>query len=189
MGKLKLYTYRKINRNLEKLVRTMKIEDEKYICQDNDGNVFISFENLNEKLLSESPLLTHCLAVVKIGNDFLLGWNKWRNRYEIFGGCIEKGETARDCIIRECTEELGLVSFDITYLGVMKFLMKPDYFSPNERIEIGGLYGISLPNRNIDDIYGMIKDKEEITKLALYSQVKNKEPIALIDEQLLEYYL
>lgn len=167
----------------------MKMQYETYICKDYDGNIFISFEHSDEALLSENPLLTHCLAVVKIGNDYLLGWNKWRNRYEIFGGCIEKGETARDCIIRECSEELGVVSFDITYLGTMKFLMKPDYFSSNERIELGGLYGIILPDLNIDDISRMIKDKEEITKLALYSQVKDKEPIALIDEKLLEYYV
>lgn len=160
-----------------------------YICKDYDGNVFISLENIDELTLSENQSLTHCLAVVKIGNDYLLGWNKWRNRYEIFGGCIEKGETARDCIIRECSEELGLSSFDITYLGAMTFLMKPDYFSPNERTELGGLYGIVLPDLNVEDIFGLIKDKEEITKLALYSQVKNKEPIAMIDEKLLEYFI
>jgi len=167
----------------------MKTELDSYICKDYDGNLFISFEKLDEKILSMNPLLTHCLAVVKIGDDYLLGWNKWRKRYEIFGGCIEKGEAARDCIIRECNEELGLVSFDVIYLGAMKFLMKPDYFSPNERIEVGGLYGIRLYDINIDDIYEMIKDKEEIIKLALYSQVRNKEPIALIDEKLLEYFV
>ena len=31
-------------------------------------------------------------------------------------------------------------------------------------------------------------DKEEIKNLALYSQIKGKEPIALIDEKLLGYY-
>ena len=167
----------------------MNAKQESYICKDSDGNIFISFEQTDENELSTNPLLTHCLAVVKIGNDYLLGWYKWRNRYEIFGGCIEKGETARDCIIRECHEELGLDSFDVVYLGAMKFLMKPDYFSPNERIELGGLYGIKLPDLNIENIYKMIKDKEEITKLALYSHVKNKEPIALIDEKLLEYFV
>ncbi len=144
---------------------------------------------MTEVDLSQKPEFTHCLAVVKTGEDYLLGWNKWRNRYEIFGGCIEKGETARDCIIRECNEELGLGSFEVFYLGAMKFLMKPDYFSSNERIELGGLYGIKLPDLNIENIYKMIKDKEEITKLALYSHVKNKEPIALIDEKLLEYFV
>ena len=165
----------------------MNAKQESYICKDSDGNIFISFEQTDENELSTNPLLTHCLAVVKTGEDYLLGWNKWRNRYEIFGGCIEKGETARECIIRECKEELGFASFDAIYLGKIKFLMKPDYFSPNERVELGGLYGIRLPALNIDDICEMINDKEEITKLALYSHVKNKEPIALIDEKLLEY--
>ncbi len=163
-------------------------KSDSFICKDPDGNIFISFERSDENLLSVNPLFTHCLAVVKTGDDYLLGWNRWRKRYEIFGGCPEKGETARDCIIRECNEELGLASFDVEYLGVMKFLLKPDYFSPNERTELGGLYGIRLPDLNIHDIYEMIKDKEEITKLALYSRVRNKEPIALIDEKLLEYF-
>ena len=66
----------------------MSISYDSYICKDDDGNVFISMESAYEVLLSENPLLTHCLAVAKIGNDYLLGWNKWRNRYEIFGGCI-----------------------------------------------------------------------------------------------------
>jgi 8-oxo-dGTP diphosphatase len=165
------------------------MKSDSYICKDYDGNLFISFEKNDEMELSANPLLTHCLAIVKTGEDYLLGWNKWRNRYEIFGGCIEKGETARDCIIRECNEELGLASFEIIYLGAMRFLMKPNYFSPNERIELGGLYGITLPDLNIDNVYKMIKDKEEIKKLALYSHVKNKEPISLIDEKLLEYFL
>ena len=166
----------------------MNREYENYICEDTEGNVLISLEYSDEAQLSENPLLTHCLAVVKIGNDYLLGWNKWRERYEIFGGCIENGETARDCIIRECGEELGLAAFDITYLGTMKFLLKPDYYSSDERIELGALYGIRLPESDLDDIDEMIKDKEEITKLALYSQVKDKEAISLIDEKLLEYF-
>lgn len=165
-----------------------EMEYNDYICKDQDGNTLISVENMDEGKLSGDPLFTHCLAVVKVGNEYLLGRNKWRNRYEIFGGCAEKGETARECIVRECGEELGLIFSEITYLGAMRFLLKPDYFSQNERTELGGLYGITLPDRNTDDLYGMIRDKDEITGLAFYSRVKDKEPIALIDEKLLEYY-
>ena len=164
------------------------MENNDYICKDQDGNILISVENTDEEKLSADPLFTHCLVVVKVGKEYLLGRNKWRNRYEVFGGCAEKGETARECIVRECSEELGLAFSDITYLGAMRFLLKPDYFSQKERIELGGLYGITLPDRSVDDLYGMIKDKDEITSLALYSRVKDKEPIALIDEKLLEYY-
>ena len=124
-----------------------------------------------------------------MGDEYLLGRNKWRNRYEIFGGCREKGESSRDCILRECNEEFGFSSADITYIGAMKYLLKPDYFSQKEREELGGLYGISLPDISLEDLYSSIKDKDEITDLKLYSQVKDIEPIALIDEKLLEYYI
>ena len=165
------------------------MENGKYICKDQDGNLLISIEDIDEEALSKDPLFTHCLAVVKIGNDYLLNRNKWRNRYEIFGGCIEKGESAHECIVRECFEELGFVSTEITYLGAMRFLLKPDYFSKSERIELGGLYGITLPGTtSLDDLYNNVADKEEIASLALYSQIKGKEPIALIDEKLLGYY-
>ena len=52
--------------------------------------------------------VNHCLAVVKVGNDYLMGWNHWRKDWEIFGGCKEDGEDMRQCIIRECKEELGI---------------------------------------------------------------------------------
>ena len=163
--------------------------NDQYICKDQDGNLLISIDDIDEEELSKDPLLTHCLAVVKTGDDYLLNRNKWRNRYEIFGGCIEKGESARECIIHECFEEMGFVSSDVTYLGAMRLLLKPDYFSKSERIELGGLYGITLPAAaSPDDLYNRVTDKDEITSLALYSRIKGKEPIALIDEKLLEYY-
>ena len=159
-----------------------------HICKDQVGNILLSVDKIDEKVLSGDPLLTHCLAVVKVGDEYLLGRNKWRGRYETFGGCTEKGETARECIVRECNEEFGFDSADLTYLGAMKLQLKPDYFSKEERIELGGLYGVRLPEMSIDELSGMIKDKEEITGLAFYSQIKDKEPISLIDEKLLEFF-
>ena len=58
-----------------------------YICKDQDGNLLISVDDMNEDILSSDSLFTHCLVVVKVGDEYLLGRNKWRNRFEIFGGC------------------------------------------------------------------------------------------------------
>lgn len=167
----------------------MNTEYESFICKDCGGNVLISIEQTDETRLSQNPLLTHCLAIVKVGKDYLLGWNKWRSRYEIFGGCIEEGESARACIVRECNEELGIEAVDIRYLGEMKFLLMPDYFSKRQRIEYGGLYGISLPEPGIEKLSRQIKDREEIGNLAFYSKVKGNEPVAQIDEKLLDYFI
>lgn len=160
-----------------------------YILKDWDGNYFISITNKDENTLMQYEQLTHCLAVVKVDGDYLLGWNKWRNRWEIFGGCIDKGETPRECIVREYYEELGIEGAAFKYLGLMKFLMMPDYFSSKERIEYGGLYGVTLENMTIEEIYHQINDRAEIVKLAFYKDIKDKEPIAPIDEKLLEYYI
>ncbi len=46
-----------------------------YIIKDYDGNIFISMNKTDENVLNDFPQLTHCLEVVKIGNDYLLGWN------------------------------------------------------------------------------------------------------------------
>ena len=70
----------------------------------------------------------------------------------------------------------------------MRLLLKPDFFSGKEREELGGLYGVTLPDISLDDLFRRINDKEEITRLASYSQVKDVEPIAIIDEKLLEFY-
>ncbi len=160
-----------------------------YISKDGDGNVFIFFEQIDEnKIAAEYSPLTHCLAVVKMNGDYLLGWNKWRKRYEVFGGCMEKNETPRECIKRECCEELGIREGEFVYLGVMKFLLAPDYFSSKERIEYGALYGITLPDGSPEEIYSRVRDKAEIKKLALYEDVKGKETIADIDGKLFDYY-
>lgn len=159
-----------------------------YIIKDKDGNLLLSIQDDDEDKLLDCPQLTHCLAVVKVGNDYLLGWNKWRKRWEIFGGCIEKGETPRECIIRECFEELGIQNVSFKYIGNMKLLLMPDYFSREERIECGALFGVTLDGMTLEEIHTQINDREEITKLALYNQVNGKEPISQIDEKLLEYY-
>lgn len=159
-----------------------------YILEDSDGNRFLSFvRNHEDDLVNHDPL-THCLCVVKVGNDYLLGWNKWRNRWEIFGGCIDKNESAAECIAREGLEELGILGGSYEYIGLMKFHMMPDWFSPEQRIEYGALYGITHPDTDISSIYDRIQDRDEIVRLALYSEITDKKSIASIDEELLKYY-
>ncbi len=159
------------------------------IIKDSIGNELLDIIKLDEvQAEAEYNNITHALAVVKIGNDYLLGWNHWRKKWEIFGGCKESGETIRECIIRECREEIGIESTDYTYLGLMYYKMAPNYFNPEWHEEYGALYGITLPASAMEIIKRSSVDKEEIEKLAFYSQVKGKEPIAEIDEKLLEYW-
>ena len=159
------------------------------IIKDSKGNELLDIIKLDETQAEvEYSNITHALAVVKIGNDYLLGWNHWRKKWEIFGGCKEEGETIRECIIRECKEEIGIEREDYKYLGLMYYKMAPSYFNPEWHEEYGALYGITLPESAMEMIKRSSVDKKEIERFAFYSQVKGKEPIAEIDEKLLEYW-
>ena len=156
---------------------------------DGKGNELLEIINVNEADAEKKyEPINHCLVVVKIGDDYLLGWNNWRKDWEIFGVCREENESLRECITRECKEELGLDNVDFEFLGLMHYKMAPGYFNPEWHEEFGGLYGITLPKEYLQMIEEHRKDKEEIEKLAFYRDVKDKEVIAVIDEKLLEYW-
>lgn len=158
------------------------------IVKDARGNEFLEFMPIHEEdAVQVCKPLTHSLAVVHLRDDFLLGWNQYRRQWEIFGGCMEKDETPRECVMRECCEEIGVESSDFAYLGMMKIKMMPDYYSPKERIEYGGLFCVSL-DLTIQNIENRRKDKKEIGRIDFYRNVKGKERIAEIDEKLLDYW-
>ena len=159
------------------------------IVRDSAGNELLAVIDVPEELAEQqyNPV-THALLVVKIGEDYLLGWNKWRQDWEIFGGCKEAGETLRECIEREAEEELGVSYAEYTYLGLMHYKMAPGYFNPEWHEEYGGLYGVTLSEEMLKQIEAKRTDKEEIEKLAFNSQVKGKAKIAEIDEVLLGYW-
>ena len=159
------------------------------IVRDDRGNELLEVLSIDEEHADcVCEPVTHCLAVVRIGNDHLMGWNRWRQEWEIFGGCREKGETLRSCIERECLEELGLVGAEFTWLGLMRLRLAPGYFCSEWRIEFGGLYGVSLPEDTLEKIEKYRTDKEEIDKLSLHGMIREGEKTAKIDEKLLEYW-
>lgn len=155
------------------------------ICKDLRGNEFIDIINIDEEeAMKRFSPITHCLAVVILDGDYLLGWNNWRKYWEIFGGCIEEGESMRQCIIRECYEELGISGVHIDYIGLMHLNLVPDYFSSQYREEYGGLYGICLEGGT----KRLKIDTEEIGGVALLKNIPRNEKIAEIDYALLNYY-
>lgn len=159
------------------------------IIADAKGNQLLDIINVAEENADKQYApITHCLAVVKIENEYLMGWNKWRQDWEIFGGCREENETIRECIERECKEELELTNVDFEYLGLMHYKMAPGYFNPEWHYEYGGLYGITLPEKYLEIIEKYRTDKEEVEKLIFYNEIKGKEKIAAIDEKLLDYW-
>ena len=158
------------------------------LVRDDRGNELLEvLEVSEEEAMKNYAPVNHALLVVKLGGEYLLGFNKWRQDWEIFGGCMEEGETLRNCIIREAKEELGLKDVEFTWLGLMHDKMAPGYFNPEWHEEYGGLYGVTLPKEMLSEIERYREDKEEIERLAFYSEVGN-EKVAPIDEKLLEFW-
>lgn len=159
------------------------------ILKDDKGNELLDFIVCGEDRadLSYGPI-THCLLAVKIGSDYLMGWNHYRQDWEIFGGCREEGETLRDCILRECREELGLEGVAFHFLGLAHYRLAPGYFDPNWHEEYGGLYGVTLPIEYLKTIEMRRTDRDEIKKIALLSTLAENERISPIDQKLLDYW-
>ena len=142
-----------------------------------------------EEALERFPDISHALVVVKIEDDSLLGYHKWRDDWETFGGLIEEGESLRECITRECEEELGITDVDFEYLGIVHYYMPPGYWVKEWHHEYGGLYGITLSREALPMIEEKRRDKDEIGAIELYSKLKEREEkIDEINEKLLEFY-
>lgn len=138
-----------------------------------------------EKLIN----LNHALVIVKIEDDYLLGYHKWRSDWETFGGLVEEGESLRECIIRECEEELGITGIEFEYLGIVHYYMPPNYWVKDWHEEYGGLYGITLSREYLQIIEEKRQDNDEIGAIGLYSELKARsENIDEINEKLLEFY-
>ena len=155
---------------------------------DQSGNKLLEFLKINEEDATlQFSLITVCLLVVKIGKDYLMGFNHWRKGWEIFGGCPEEGETLREAMIREVKEELG-IDCNPEWLGLAHFEMQPDYFSNAVREEYGAIFGISLSEEYMEQIEKLRIDREEIEKIALLSEITTDEEIRELDRKLTEFY-
>ena len=139
--------------------------------------------------IQDYPGLNHALVIVKTEDDYLLGYHKYRDDWETFGGLLEEGESLRECIERECKEELGISGVEFEYLGIVHYFMPPDFWNREWHDEYGGLYGLRLTKDYIEVIEERRPDKDEIGEIGFYSELKaRKENIDEINEKLLEFF-
>lgn len=155
----------------------------------NGAQIIEKLDVTENEAIGRFPNLNHVLVIVKMEDDYLLGYHKWRSDWETFGGLIEEGEGLRECIARECEEELGIRDVKFEYLGIVHYYMPPGYWVKEWHEEYGGLYGITLSKSAIQTIEEKRHDKDEIGKIGLYSELKaQEENIDEINEKLLEFY-
>ena len=91
------------------------------------GDILTAFiETTDEGALGSGafPQLRYCLIVARYGGKALMVYNREDKVWEVPGGGIEKGETARDCIVRELMEESGQTALNLRLRGITKIRVK-----------------------------------------------------------------
>ncbi|WP_105616464.1 NUDIX domain-containing protein [Vallitalea okinawensis] len=94
-----------------------------YIVTNEWGYNLVRFIMLAEEDILENnnyTPLTGSLIVVKYKDKYMIGFNRYRKQWEIPGGAIEIGETARECVIRELEEETSQKIDEVEFIGLAK---------------------------------------------------------------------
>lgn len=110
------------------------------LLSNSHGDKLLSLHEVCEERLGQFAPLTHALVLVQCDGRFVLVENREKGRWELCGGMIDAGETARECAVREAFEESGVTLEDIWFRGVMEFELAPSKWNPQVCIEYGGLF-------------------------------------------------
>ena len=97
--------------------------------ENTDGSVLISFDRLREEqlgTLDPSVPLTASLVVLWCGHECLMVFNRYRQAWELPGGMLDPGESAREAAVRELAEESGQRADTLDLAGVAKIRVAPD---------------------------------------------------------------
>lgn len=101
--------------------------------RDGAGNVLVNFRGVDTGLpdteLGDTELapgipLPAALVVVTFADRLLMVLDRWRNQWELPGGTLEPGESARQAASRELAEETGISTTDLGLAGVAEFALR-----------------------------------------------------------------
>lgn len=103
---------------------------------------FIAGREADLDRLDPSVPLTASLVVVWNNGQCLLVFNRFRSAWELPGGMIDRGETAREAAVRELVEESGQPAEALGFAGTADV-----WYAPAERREHLALYTGAITER------------------------------------------
>ena len=127
--------------------------------------------------LDPSRRLTHALVIARAPQGFVLVLNRRTSAWELPGGVIEEGESARDAAAREFREETGLPAPPLRWRGVM------DLEASDGHRESGALFCADVPLPPSHAI-----DTGEIAAVGAWPLEALPSPICAIDFELLTLF-
>ena len=96
---------------------------------DGAGNALVGFRFAAEPelaVLDDRVPMPASLIVVTFAGRVLMVFDRWRKQWELPGGMLAPGETARQAAVRELAEETGISTTDLDFTAVVEFeLQRP----------------------------------------------------------------
>lgn len=95
------------------------------LAKNKSGWTLMEYLDISENEIENYKNVTGVFAIVKVKDQYLIGFNAWRKQWEFPAGGIEKGETAREAAKRELFEETHQNCLELKFRGLFK-VQKPD---------------------------------------------------------------
>ena len=90
------------------------------ITKQNNGFELIEILEIKEMNMGQYQPLAGSYAIIKVKGRYLIGYNTFRQQWEIPAGKRAKGETPMDCARRELHEETGQSVDDLKFIGLAR---------------------------------------------------------------------
>ncbi len=94
---------------------------------DGVGNALVGFRFAAESelaVLDDRIPMPASLIVVTFAGRVLMVFDRWRMQWELPGGMLAPGETARQAAVRELAEETGISTTDLDFTAVAQFALR-----------------------------------------------------------------
>lgn len=90
------------------------------VTKQNNGFDLIEILEIKEKDMGQYQPLAGSYAIIKVKGQYLIGYNTFRQQWEVPAGKREKGETPLDCARRELLEETGQSVVELKFVGLAR---------------------------------------------------------------------
>lgn len=90
------------------------------LAKNKSGWKLLEYIDIKEEDIEKYPNVTGAYAILKIADQYVVGYNGWRKQWEFPAGGIDEGETAREAAIRELYEETHQRNEQLEFKGLFK---------------------------------------------------------------------